>query len=160
VWRGATPSERRNGSSNAPSSAKSDAARSGSQTEARYSNNRGFGVFHVHVLPFVRERWLALRHMQLVAAPYDALKMVVSKALGGESAWAHDATNLPRGRFNAPSAQLLDKGRNIAQAMARRATHLVGTLRRCWQPRNSRLPEAWWVMPKPSTNKARMSDVL
>ena len=42
VWRGSTPSERRNGSSNAPSSAKSDAARSGSRTEARYSNSRVF----------------------------------------------------------------------------------------------------------------------
>jgi hypothetical protein len=78
------------------------------------------------------------------------LKMVVSKALGGERAWAHDATNLPRERSNAPSAQLLDKGRNIAQAMARRATHLMWTLRRWWQSkRNLRPPELWWVMPKP-----------
>jgi hypothetical protein len=45
-------------------------------------------------------------------------------------------TELPRPRcdkfapgcFNAPSAQSLDKGRNIAQAMARRPTHVGLTL--------------------------------
>src|SRR2546425_6030452 len=45
MWRGSTPSERRNGSSNTPSAAKSDAARSGSRIEARYSNSSAFESF-------------------------------------------------------------------------------------------------------------------
>ena len=42
----------------------------------------------------------------------------------------------PRDRFNAPSPQSLDKGRNIAQAMARRATHRH-VMMPPEQPRNS-----------------------
>ena len=62
------------------------------------------------------------------------------------------------GRLNAPSAQSLDKGRNIAQAMARRATHVERTLRLpAEQPRNSRLPDSWWVMPKPSDQSSEDS---
>jgi hypothetical protein len=41
-----------------PSSAKSDAARSGSRTEARYSSSRVLEPFHVRILPFVRNAGL------------------------------------------------------------------------------------------------------
>src|SRR6476646_10806298 len=61
LWRGSTPSERRNGSSITPSSAKSDAARSGFRTEARYSNSRVLESFMFMSFLFVRERWTPLR---------------------------------------------------------------------------------------------------